>query len=103
MRHAGWQRIIPHRAGILILGSCCLLTSGCALGELGRSIFDSSARLFKPTSKDYADETDQKIDEWSQVGVEARGDQRRDHESDGLTNFMSSPKAQGIERNLGVD
>lgn len=59
------------------------------LGELGRSIFDSSAKLFKPSSKDYADETDQKIDEWSQVGVEARGDQRRDHESDGLTNFMS--------------
>lgn len=103
MRRAGWQRPFLHRLSGMILCGFCLCSSGCALGDLGKNIADSTVKMFKPTSRDYFDESDVGVDEWSQAGDEARGDQAKEHESDGLTKYMSSPKAQAIERNLGYD
>lgn len=81
----------------------CLCSSGCAVADLGKSIATSTAKMFKPSSRDYFDESDVGVDEWAQAGEEGRGDQAKEHESDGLTRYMSSPKAQAINRNLGYD
>ena len=103
MRRAGSLAVFPRWLGCLLLSGFCAMSSGCAIAEFGQMVTDSTVKLFKPTHRDYTDETDQKIDEWSTVGDEGRGERPKDHESDALTRYMSSPKAQGIERNLGVD
>jgi hypothetical protein len=103
MRFASRQSRLFKLLGGLILCGSCLLSSGCALGELGKNIADSTAKMFRPTSRDYFDQSEVGTDEWAQAGEEGRGDQSREHESDGLTKYMSSPKAQSIERNLGFD
>lgn len=79
--------------------------SGCGLLGAGRKLGASMTHMMKPNARDY-EETDVDstgTDAWSQVGVEARGHQPFEHESDGLTNLVSSPKARRINRNLGID
>lgn len=103
MHSADWRRKIPLCFCSLMLCGSSLLAGGCAVADAGKSLADATARMFTPNPKDYMDDTDQKIDEWSSVGSEGRGDRARDRESDGLTGLITSQKAQGIERNLGVD
>jgi hypothetical protein len=55
-------------------------------------------RTMRPRTTDYRDPSDDPGDEWSSVGVEARGDMPMDKGGDPLY----SPKARSIERNLGV-
>jgi len=96
------MRALPIVLLALPLAAC---VSGCGLVSAGRSMTSSMTQLMKPNAKDY-EETDiyaAGTDAWSQVGVEARGHQPMEHESDGLTRFVSSPKAQRINRNLGID
>lgn len=103
MRRTDLIRSFARWLGGMCLVASCLMTSGCALADLGRSIADETTKMFTPKSRDYFDETEVGEDQWSQAGKEGRGDRAKDHESDALTGLISSPKARGIERNLGVD
>ena len=94
------------RLASLALFVICCSSTGCALMDIGRDITDSSARLFRPNHRGYRDEANDEEDyhdEWTAVGNEARGERSKDHESDGLTHWMESPKARAINRSLGVD
>lgn len=79
----------------------CGLVSGCALADLGRDMVRATKNMFTPNTRDYAD-SDSEADQWSYVGQEARGDRPKDRESDALTQYIDSPTAQSINRNLGV-
>lgn len=93
----------------LALVACLLVTSpGCGLFQIGQDITKASWRQFRPKTNDYADPINdpnsaEYHDEWESVGSEGRGDQAYEKESDGLTKWISSPKARSIERNLGVE
>lgn len=73
--------------------------SGCAAIQETNHIM---MRAFKPRAGDY--EMGEGGDEWSDVGVEARGDQRMEREPDRLyKNYLQSEKARNIEKNLGIE
>lgn len=92
---------------VLVFGVLCS-ASGCGLFQMGQDISKASWRQFRPKTRDYADPVNDPNsadyhDEWESVGSEGRGDQSFEKESDGLTKWISSPKARSIERNLGVE
>ena len=93
-------------AVVLMLAVATGSLAGCGIMQAGKQITQASFRQFSPKTSDYADPTNDgsdSADEWDFVGSEGRGDLPRDKESDGLTKWISSPKARSIERNLGVD
>ena len=78
--------------------------SSCALMEPVQEIQRETVRMFRPKTSDYRDSTQDEIDEWESVGREARGDQPFEHDPDPWwQNYIMSPKARSIERNLGID
>jgi hypothetical protein len=80
--------------------------SGCMLASAGRDVTEGTIDTFTPTGHDYRDDANSSgdyVDNFSFVGREGRGHEAKDHQSDGWTNFLSSPKARAIENNLGVD
>lgn len=90
----------------LWLAVATLSLTGCGIIQAGKDITRAGFRQFSPKTKDYADPTEygqEEPDEWEFVGTEARGGLAREKESDGLTQWLSSPKARSIERNLGYD
>ncbi len=96
-----WTGICLALAGLLVL-------PGCGLFQMGKDISKASWRQFRPKTRDYADPINDPNsadyhDEWETVGSEGRGEQSYEKESDGLTKWISSPKARSIERNLGVE
>lgn len=79
-----------------LVAACC---PGC-------SSLDGSAKALRPQSRDYADYANDERefnDEWASVGMQARADQATDHEADGLSKYLQSPKARSINRSLGVE
>ena len=88
------------------LALCLLIacSSGCAVLDAGKDITKQTAKTLSPRHRDYGDNNDESyIDEWAEYSTDARGDTPRSHESDGLTKYVQSPKAQAIERSLGYD
>lgn len=80
--------------------------TGCGIMQAGKDITRAGFRQFSPKTADYADPTEygeSEPDEWEFVGTEGRNGMQREKESDGLTKWLSSPKARSIERNLGYD
>ncbi|MEX0728147.1 MAG: hypothetical protein WEB58_02455 [Planctomycetaceae bacterium] len=73
--------------------------SGCAaIAETNHIMMQA----FKPKTGDY--EMGKGGDEWSDVGVEARGDQKMERDPDRwYKDYVQSEKARSIEKNLGVE
>lgn len=69
-----------------------------ALGDA----FHQTARAVTPRSSD-KDATKDGEDDWDEVGRQARADRPIQQENDPLRNLFVSPRAQEIERSLGVD
>lgn len=90
-----WLRI----AGLSLVA---LLPAGCAVVNAGRDALHSTWRVIKPRPHDYRDATQEDDPVWGNVGREGRGNRPLDDEHDPLKPYLLSPKAQAIERSLGV-
>jgi hypothetical protein len=93
---------------VMFVSVCCgcVLSAGCGLFSAGREMSKASVDQFAPRTHDYRDDvndSDEFVDPHVAVGREARGHLPPDHESDGLSKYIASPKARAIERSLGVD
>jgi hypothetical protein len=101
------MRPIPRLSSAALVWIVAVLPmTGCGIIQAGKDITRAGFRQFTPKTSDYADATDygqEEPDEWEFVGSEGRGGMQREKESDGLTKWISSPKARSIERNLGYD
>lgn len=90
---------MPSRMFALMFIVCIGITSGCmtASKDDEDSIFSTHA----PNSS--AGAATKEDEEWSKVGRQMRGDPPAPQAFDPLRDVMASPKAQSIERSLGVD
>ena len=60
-------------------------------------------RSMTPNDGYYSNVADEEDEEWvKNVGIEARGDQEMQVETDPVRKYWLSPRAKGIEKNLGV-
>lgn len=105
-----WRALPVSARGLFLIASLLgvIALPGCGLFQMGKDISQASWRQFRPKTRDYADPNNdpnsaEYHDEWGSVGSEGRGDQAYEKESDGLTKWVSSPKARSIERNLGIE
>lgn len=80
---------------ILLLG---VSTTGCALTGAAKDTF----AMFRPSSDDGWDPTENPDPQWDSVGVEARGGESLEYENDPSRKYLMSNKARAIERNLGI-
>jgi hypothetical protein len=81
------------------------ISCGCAGDGMGNSLTDAfhqTARVVTPHS-DENSSTKATDDEWNDVGKQMRADRPVVQENDPLRNLFVSPRAQEIERSLGVD
>lgn len=82
-----------------------LLTNlaGCGLMQSAQTMTRESMSMMKPKPHDYRDSTDESRDEWTEFGESARAMRPAEKDNDPLRNWLSTPKARSIERNLGVE
>ena len=81
-----------------------VVISGCALVESPSAAMRRMKRTFTPNPHDPDIEASQDKGEWDFVGDEGRGDQTRERDPDPwFKKYLMSPKANAIERNLGID
>jgi len=90
-RLAAWWSIVA-LAGI----SC-----GCATADVNESLHKMMCTL-TGTPLDEADTKDSQ-DGWNDVGKDARASQTPMQDNDPMRNLLVSPRAQEIERSLGVN
>jgi len=81
---------------LVVVGLLC----GCATDGSKPLLGNSSPSKNSQSSDSKEKEEDAS---WDQVGRQARGDRPVEKENDPLRNIFVSPKAQEIERSLGVD
>jgi hypothetical protein len=81
------------------------ISCGCATdgGNALTDAFHQTARIVTPHSSDGNNSTKATDDDWNDVGRQARADRPVEQENDPLRNLFVSPRAQEIERSLGVD
>ena len=83
---------------------CVLFLSGCQLMDAGRKMTSYTKNTFSPSHNDYRDTSQDADDDWGFVGQEARGDRPRERDPDPWwQQFVMSPRARSIEKNLGID
>ncbi len=58
--------------------------------------------MFRPSSDDGWDPTENPDPQWDSVGIEARGGEPKEHANDPLRHIFMSEKARAIERNFGI-
>ena len=87
---------------VTVLTGLALTQVGCALVDPVQTFSRGVWRTFKPRGLDYTNSGDDADSEWDFVGVEARGDRPMERDSDPFRNRLLSPRAQSIERNLGI-
>ena len=91
-RFAGWWSIVA-LAG---------LSSGCATADVNNSLRNMVGTLTgQPV--DSLDQTKDEKDGWDDVGKNARASQTPMQDNDPMRNLLVSPRAQEIERSLGVN
>jgi len=81
-------------------------STGCGLMNTGKTAVVDSMRMFRPNPYDSPLRPDQEEeeDEWSAVGKEGRHGMDRERDPDRWwQNYIMSPQARSIERNLGID
>lgn len=96
---------LPILAAALLFPSLATLFAGCATDRANASA-DSLLHKSSVASKTHkTDDSDARNGdtEWNDVGRRARADTMVEKENDPLRKFFVSPKAQDIERSLGVD
>ena len=79
-----------------------LVISLCLPGCILTSAVKETLTMFRPSSDDGWDPTENPDPQWDSVGVEARGGQALEYENDPSRKWLMSPKARSIERNLGI-
>ncbi len=80
------------------------LQTGCAIIDAGNNLFQFSWNAVKPRPTDYKNPTDDDGSEWDFVGQDGRGDRAKEYDPDRWwKKYVSSPKANAIERNVGVN
>jgi hypothetical protein len=80
---------------------CIGLTSGCVTPSKDDS--DVPPAAARGTGNSLPGDTSAQDEEWSKLGRQMRGNQPVEQTFDPLRDIMVSPKAQSIERSLGVD
>ena len=90
------------RLSVVILFMLVTSQTGCALVDPVQTFSRSVWTSFKPRGSDYTSPGDVVDTQWEAVGVEARGDRPLEPENDPFRNVLVSPRAQSIERNLGI-
>lgn len=89
---------------LMFCASCLAvgLLVSCAQLSSPDLAFKKSIKALSPNSKD-RDDLDEVDKDWvSEAGVEARGDRAVEIDNDPFRKYLMSPKAQSIERNLGI-
>lgn len=95
---------MAHRTRAIILAVLCCASTGCHSMMSPRDAWRQTVSSFRPDTRDYADGSTESGSEWDFVGEEGRGDQERERDPDPwFKQNLMSPKAQSIERNLGID
>ena len=93
------------RFGVRTALVLCGISCGCVSDGTNSPMSDAwqqTVRIFAPRpDNDAANKTGD--DEWNEVGKQARADRPVEQENDPLRNLFVSPRAQEIERSLGVD
>jgi hypothetical protein len=92
---------MPGRIFALTFVACLGLTSGCVTQPKGDS--DVPPASARGTSSSLPGSPSAEDEEWSKMGRQMRGNQPVEQSFDPLRDIMVSPKAQSIERSLGVD
>ncbi len=106
-------RLSPLVSLVFAAGICC----GCASDGLKNTLGDSSASNSpqaadssksqphsKTSAEKYAGAVESADESWTNdVGRQARADRKVEKDNDPLRNLFVSPKAQEIERSLGVN
>lgn len=89
----------------LLVSLCGLLpATGCMLAEPAQQASQKTWRIFRPKTQDERDPTMEDNHEWDFVGEEGRGNMKRERDPDRwFKDYIQSPQASSIERNLGVD
>ena len=90
---------MPSRMFALMFIVCLGITPGCMTPS--KNDEDSVFSTHAPNSS--AGAATKEDEEWSKVGRQMRGDAPAPQTFDPLRDIMASPKAQSIERSLGVD
>ena len=85
---------------VLMIGLCL---PGCGLMQSAKSVTRESMKSMKMRPSDYRNPTEEKEDEWTDVGRTASTVRGIEKDQDPLRKWMLSPKAMSIERNLGVE
>lgn len=96
------KRHVALRLLVAVSGISC----GCATDGMSNSLSDAfhqTARVVTPHASDGKDATKDADNDWDEVGRQARADRPIEQENDPLRNLFVSPRAQEIERSLGVD
>jgi hypothetical protein len=81
------------------------ISCGCATDGTSNSMSDAfhqTVRAVTPHSSDGDNAGKATDDDWNEVGRQARADRPVEQENDPLRNLFVSPRAQEIERSLGV-
>lgn len=91
------------RLSTLLLFALAITQTGCALVSPVKTFYRGMWQTFKPRGTDNTDAGDDPDSQWDFVGVEGRGDRPMERDNDPFRNTLLSPRAQSIERNLGID
>ena len=79
------------------------VASGCATAEPSAGVFSESMKSMMPSTGGYRDSTQEEGDGWEIVGKEGRGHMAPDKDPDPWwQQYVMSPKARSVERNLGI-
>jgi len=91
--------------GQLILVGLAGAFYGCASDGTSNSLSDAFHQTIRAVTPHEDEHNINKAtdDEWNDVGKQARADRPVQQENDPLRNLFVSPRAQEIERSLGVD
>mgnify|MGYP003394200250 CR=1 FL=1 len=85
---------------VLAVGVC---VPGCGLMQTAKNVTRQSMKPLKMRPNDYRDTTQEVEDEWTSVGRTASTVRGVEKDDDPFRKMIMSPKAQSIERNLGIE
>ncbi len=80
-----------------------VFVTGCGLVQTTKEVSHESMKMFRPKPNDYRDPTSETEDVFSELGKSAQSMRPAEKSNDPLRKILLSPKAQSIERNLGVE
>jgi len=93
------------RLRCLLCAALLVSLCGCGLTHSMRPVTRYAKNLFTFRGTDYSNPTEEEDEQWIiDAGEEARAGRPREMDPDGWwQKYMTSEKARGIERNVGID